>query len=564
MAERDYSGELPTKPPDDMIPWLIKQGHLKKELLVYKMDGYTDPLTRQRVRAVELICTACKRKVYTDKVPGPCNAAYAPAPYGFVHPETKEHLISGNCCLCPECGVETKAIHVGHMRHGLMAEECYPTTVIRIDNKLAIIGWCILKNADKDGSISYFQHGYEAYVVEQKGIVRLAAYLKTLGNMSWGDWKQRKKYEDKWGRTGPVYPWDARLLKGSTAENSKLDILLRATKEDGTYPITYLRHWQKKPQIENLVMQGASVLLTEMIKKEDQGHSFEISVQQAFAKAPLRGFIDWREVSPAKMLGLTRDEFRRCVKEKWDVATLDFWKQEKKAGRALSTEDLLLARLIGYHECRRLRSDKCGWMKVARYIQRQRKKDRRVDIGIYKDYCRIAREIGEDMNLPAVQFPPRLMAAHDRVEQVRRWKEEEKKKAERDKRRHLFAERFAELSMLAWEFGGILIRPIRDEEELSWEGQKLNHCVGSYASTHVKGEKPLFVIRRADDPETPWFTLQLNVKDLTVAQNRGKSNCDRTKEIEKFEAAWVGHIREQAERTKPKRKRQRARVAVAV
>ncbi len=100
MAERDYSGLLPTKPPEDMVPWLISKGLFKKNLLIYKMSGYYDcePLEDRKtwVPAVELLCSACRRRMFADKVNGPACAGYAPAPFGFLHPETDGPLISGD------------------------------------------------------------------------------------------------------------------------------------------------------------------------------------------------------------------------------------------------------------------------------------------------------------------------------------------------------------------------------------------------------------------------------------------------------------------------------------
>jgi hypothetical protein len=174
-----------------------------------------------------------------------------------------------------------------------------------------------------------------------------------------------------------------------------------------------------------------------------------------------------------------------------------------------------------------------------------------------KDYWRIAKMADIDLTSPAALFPPRLIAAHDRAEQTRQWHEALKKKAERDARRKAFEERYQQLLVLSWEHDGILIRPVRDEKELNREGKKLNHCAGSYARQHAEGQKAMFLIRRADEPEEPWFTLELDERKLTVTQNRGKRNCAATKEIEDFEAAWIQHCRTLAAAGAKKHKKRR-------
>ena len=52
----------------------------------------------------------------------------------------------------------------------------------------------------------------------------------------------------------------------------------------------------------------------------------------------------------------------------------------------------------------------------------------------------------------------------------------------------------------------------------------------------------IFFIRKKKEPDTPYFTLELDIKTLTVNQNRGNCNCARTKQVEEFESAWLEHI----------------------
>ena len=546
MAERDYSGLLPTKPPDDIVTWLHSKGQLKKNLLIYKMSGYYDcePLEDRRtwIPAVELLCSACHRRTFAGKVNGPCCAGYAAAPYGFRHPETDEALISGGTCLCPECGEEVTIAHVSNIPNGKVVEYAYPMTVDRVGDKLALIGWCVRKLITKTGETTYLQDGYEAYVVEETGVVRINGYRCFMGNASFHEWEQRKKCDDIWQACDLFYPWDARLLEGSTAENSKLDVLIKKCGKAGTFPVTYLRVWQKMPQIENLVVQGASLLVTDMLDNERVSEYY--SQRHRFRGIPKLPCVNRKEKAPDKMLGMTREEYRRCIKGKWSTELLKFWQGEKRMGRSLSDEQIKLAKTVGLSECVWFQEKGIDWIKGARYVSKQKAKDKRADMMTYRDYHRIAQEVGEDMTLPAIQFPPNLMRAHDRVERVRQQQKILKFKQQKQKFAEQFTKTFEKLSWLSWETPEILIRPIRDEIELKLEGKILNHCVGSYTETHIKGEHPILVVRRANNPETPWYTLQLNVKNLTVTQNRGKHNCTRTPEVEAFEVAWLSHIRE--------------------
>ena len=99
------------------------------------------------------------------------------------------------------------------------------------------------------------------------------------------------------------------------------------------------------------------------------------------------------------------------------------------------------------------------------------------------------------------------------------------------------------MSRYAWEHDGILIRPAASEQELRKEGSALHHCVATYAKRHAAGELTIFFIRRVEEPDKPWFTLNFNEKFLSVTENRGLHNCVRTPEIEAFEAAWLAWVR---------------------
>lgn len=559
-------GVLPTTPPEGLIPWLIDQDLLTENLLIYKMGSYYEPLEDRKIQAVQLTCTGCGGTIYTDKVEAECcHAAYATSSYGFVHPETKETMKSNNLCLCPMCGTEVTVLHTSSVTENLTCKECYPLTVARFEDKLVLLGWCVRKWFTKNGDSGITSWPYEAFVVEQKGIVRLNAFVKYMGSGTklTGVWEQRKQYYDAWGKGKLIYPWDPKILIGSTAENSKLDRLLKAAKKDATYPVTYLRLWQKRPNIENLVMQGASRLIIEAIESE---RNLNQSYYHTKPRMPTLPWVNWKQNSPSKMLGMTKDEYNNCLKSKWDVLSLKFWQEEKAAGRTLSADDMKCVQSLGALRCIEVRNTTdLDYLKVARYLHKQKQRDNRCDFLILKDYWRIARIVGADMSLPDVQFPPRLMAAHDRVEQMRQWHKDAEKAAERAARKKLFKERFEHLKALAWEQDGILIRPAKNETELKREGNKLHHCISSYAERHANGSTAIFFVRKADNPKEPWYTLEFDEKKLAVRQNRGSHNCNRTKEIQAFEDAWVAWLREQTAPKKKKRKKDiEIRIPVAI
>lgn len=150
----------------------------------------------------------------------------------------------------------------------------------------------------------------------------------------------------------------------------------------------------------------------------------------------------------------------------------------------------------------------------------------------------MARENGEDLTAGSVRFPQNLKTAHDNQTARQRLKKDAALDA-------LFQNRLSQLEDKYFIDSklGLLIRPATSTQEMFREGEGLNHCVYSYRKRHAQGDTAIFLIRRLREPDKPYFTLELDEKTLTVRQNRGRSNCSRTSEVEQFEKAWLDFIR---------------------
>lgn len=538
MEQHDYAAELPQEPPEGLIPWLQKKGKLQEHVIWYKAAWVHDPLTGQRERMVELHCSACGDTMYARKIDAEgCNATYLTARFGYLDPESGHPVSNGNHVRCPMCGCSAEALHIGRCRGGHWGKESWPLTVTRVGDKLALVGWCVGKFISCEGVESISCRKYEAYVVEEHKVVRLMGYISFFGH-----WEQRKTCLDNWGEADLVYPWDRRLLIGSTAENSKLDLYMKAVKDP--YPVTYLRLWQRHRNIENLIMQGCGALVGAMIRDESYRYSYERA--RGIPKLPE---INWKEKRPAKMLGLTGEEFRFCRQFKWTTEELQFYRLCREKGiRLRLPEDLEDCKAARLHWCRRMvEEEKAPLLRTVRYLKKQHQKDKRADGSILEDYWRTARGEGYDINDEHVLYPKDLMKAHDKVLAERRAREAAQRAKERAEKNKIlqdaFADRLKTLEPLAWQQGKILIRPCAVPEELDQEHKALIHCVDTYKEKHAGGKTAIFFLRRASEPDKPWYTLELKLDDFTVIQNRGKCNCDRTEEVEAFEKAWLEHIR---------------------
>ena len=124
-----------------------------------------------------------------------------------------------------------------------------------------------------------------------------------------------------------------------------------------------------------------------------------------------------------------------------------------------------------------------------------------------------------------------------------------------------FDKRYAELEKFCYSSGGLSIHPARSQKEMITEGKLLDHCIGGYADSHAEGRTSIFFIRRESEPETPFYTLEFDVKSLKVRQNRGYKNCAKTDEVQAFEDEWVEFVKKVSAKGAKRPRRQNERKA---
>ena len=542
MEQIDYEPLLPKAPPVDLVQWGLEQEFFQEEDLIYKAGRVYEPLEDRTRPAVEVVCTHCGKAFYAEKVDaGGCSAGYAPAPFGWYHHETSESVISGSLTMCPICGCEVKVVHVGSIPRGI-EDGAWITTMSRLPvegrkDRFVLTEWLVKRWIEKSGESRYTTYPYSAWVVEEKKVVRLMGYMKTIGGATslFNKWEQRKKFNDVYGTVSICYPWDKSILEDTTAENCKLDLYQEA---GGKRLVSYLALWRKRPTVENLLVQGCGRFLAELIDKEKSSGMDRGGV-------PKLSEVNWKEKRPAQMLGLNKEEFRHMRRMGWSAEDLERYRLVKKVGiRMKLPEDMELLKTRPAYDINLVLEEapQADFWRTIRYLSRQKS-----DWRTLRDYRRMAAEDGRDLTDNLVCWPRNLAASHQRQiaerEAIRNRKEAEKRAREQAERKEKFRERLAVLEELSFQQDGLLIRPCADEDELRQEGKELHHCVGSYAKDHASGKTAILFIRKVEAPDKPFFTLEFDEKRQTVRQNRGLRNCDRTPEVAAFERAWLDWLK---------------------
>lgn len=178
--------------------------------------------------------------------------------------------------------------------------------------------------------------------------------------------------------------------------------------------------------------------------------------------------------------------------------------------------------------------------KLYKYLRREiRKYGSNVIISDYNDYLTQLEKL--EYNLADVKnlMPENLSKTHAELSLILSKKQDEKKKKP-------FYKAANEYSVFNTEHGGLVIGAITDIAELKKEGIALHHCVGGYDDRVISGNSVIFAIRKTEEKDVPYVTLELSPKDLRIVQYRGienNRNVPMSKEVDEFVEWWKEYIK---------------------
>lgn len=207
-------------------------------------------------------------------------------------------------------------------------------------------------------------------------------------------------------------------------------------------------------------------------------------------------------------------------------------------------------------------SGRCCNYACMRYHEREdprieRKKNMAKDWLEYLDWC---KSLKYDLDNMFIYMPKNFKAVHDRTATEYQALQDRKAAAEK-RRREAAAKRAMEQTKKAMAEifkqnegvdafsirgkGLILVVP-QNGDEIRAEGAALHHCVGGYVERVARGETNIFFIRKAGEPDKPYFTMEWRNND--VVQCRGSYNRDMPPEVKAFVQAFKKKMLEAIEK----------------
>jgi hypothetical protein len=303
--------------------------------------------------------------------------------------------------------------------------------------------------------------------------------------------------------------------------------------------LRWCEYFLKYPAVELLMKSGFSPLVSAGV--EDQS---------------FHGAVNLHAHDLRRALGLTRneiDEARECLIGLYGLA---FYK--KMRGR---NDSIPMAVAEEYGDRGEFRSKgTCVMTKDMTRIQRTgiplgvvlsylyktaTKKRSPLLLSDYADYLSECEELGLDLTDKKVLVPKDLREAHERtgatVAELR---------AKEQAAAYLTGLRGFDDLVAPFASGSLMVRTAESAAEVVQEGNVLHHCVGSYLGRVARGECAIMLIREADRPDEPFYTLELS-RDGRVSQVRGKYNCQTTVEVDAFVEEFKTTLKN---RMKPRRR----------
>lgn len=328
------------------------------------------------------------------------------------------------------------------------------------------------------------------------------------------------------------------VLSGTSMQYCDLGGYIKHTARANRYnrnPIRFLMDWARYPAIEKLWKAGYTGLVSERIHWINKEHRYTIAWQKDTLQTAFK--------MPLRLLRRMKPEELTMAKVK-EISTL--WAEVKKGHIKESEIDVVIS-IPTVLENINTALAHASARQVKKYIDKiiadekaKNKAEGKVTLApaspvTYRDYLADCVKLELDLNDKAVLFPPDIDAAHARTIAMIKHKKNEKHIA-------AFAKQTSKQQKLAWKYNGLIIRPPTNIDELIAEGAYLHHCVGGYVESVANGNTCILLIRRASEPDTPFYTLEYRNREVWQCCTKHNRSYESDETVKSFVNDWMKHI----------------------
>lgn len=463
--------------------------------------------------------------------------------------------------ICPKCGrrIMFKSIGAAKQRKNLWEQR-----------KVVFL---LPKGKNKVFARAYY--AYKDYTDSLTPEIRLSEtskYLWTPGNarmwkLTWGyyshsEWTERKTLGEPFSKQ---YSWWGAFdntyhvlnlpvtMEKTFLKYSQLDAYKQYYTQFGPRPydsvieipvIKYLTLYALAPSIEMMMKLGFEDFVHEWVSE----------------RKPNKRLVNWNAKNPVDAFRMSKQEVNAFRAASGSVYLLKLYKKLK--GK-ISFEELdNYIDDFGYETHTFIDLARKGSITPARayhYLEKQTKEKEvsRHVLMSWDDYLKAAEKLKFDLADEVVYMPKNLKKAHDEawdiVNAMRREIEERERRERAAKSEAENQSRQKERQRkYAYENDRYFIKVPETLQEIIDEGQALKHCVSSYTSRHAAGKTTILFLRKKDNPDTPFFTIE--IWDREVRQIQGfRNRTPLPADVNVFFEAWKEFVQTGSKRPKKKK-----------
>lgn len=325
-----------------------------------------------------------------------------------------------------------------------------------------------------------------------------------------------------------LYPGNlAEVLKVGSLEHSGMDNMAARNEKFNVnnYIITFLQ----RPWIEYLAKAGLTRMVAEILDTYSWGGG--------------PSMIYTRGENLQGALRLDGNRINRIKQINGGLHALEWLQYEEEVGVKISQESLeyLEKKKVSLESCSGILVDVKSVNRMVNYMKKQKVAPSKLYI-TWADYLRMAKAEGYDTTDDIVRFPRDLKARHDELVELDNKRKDEKRLQGYRELDQQIKERLPEAARYFWEDEKYMIIPAGKCEELINEGRTLHHCVGRddhYMKKMAAGISWILFLRRKEDLETPYYTLEIDMQQDRILQyysefDRQPDKAIITKILDKF------------------------------
>lgn len=514
MTPEEQAEALAKFPCGHTIEELERSKHYFKRIIFYDTDG------KKNYR--RYFCPECGW--FEVKRPWGGYDIYQDDPFRLHHNDQAE---------CPNCGMEGRLVCLG--KAGKMKNLCQWGRIAFIRSADGVLNISagearrIFDRDDLDPWPEYFER--VRYVIKPGKRQKWKLNTWWLGSSGGHRWEPIKTFSEPFPATsgwcncdpsGDVGFVGMEKIKETSMRYCQAEAFFRDTygrEIDDRFEgvpvrgvIQYMGEYSAKPQLEMLVKLGHGAVVKRLLEYG--------SVD--------RKLVNWRAKDPAGFFRLSKREYAvlRTVGES-AMDALECIRNNHLEGMDL-TEILRIWNGMGKYAdaffsiCGSYQADP---RKAAAWLQGQA-----MGIGTavtqWKDYLSMATRLERNMTFRRNLYPDDLRAEHDgAVKLVAELNEKMKALDSAAREKEYRKKRYRQLRKLyEYSDGELSIMVPRTEAEITREGEALKHCVGGYARRHTEGKTTILFLRKIEDQETPYVTIEINDGTLDLVQVHGYRN----------------------------------------